>query len=222
MPLPECYCWTRFGTEAGQSVDQILARKEQERAANAGVFFWGIGNAIGPSMIELLRRTESPEAVFSPIRSVPRRDDSKPASVVVWTSAETLAGEEYRLPQRSLITSRLDPRNPRNRHYALVCYSESPITISLGTERVQFADLRNLLTGRPVGASQVTAVVYSDPFPSGKGIAYNVAFRVQLAPPYFISLGSAIPLVPSADCDPWAESVRRTWDCKAESPVPGV
>lgn len=222
MPLPECYCWTRFGTEAGQSIDQILARKEQERTANAGVFFWGIGNAIGPSMLELLRRTESPEAVFSPIRSAPRREDSRPSSIAAWTAAETLSGERYRLPQRSLITSRLDPLNPRCRHYALVCYSESPITVGLGTEQIQFAELRNLLTSRPVGASQVTAVVYSNPFPRGKGISYNVAFRVRLAPPYFISLRSPVPLAPSEGCDGWAEIVSRTWDGKAGSPVPGL
>lgn len=41
MTLPACFCWTRFGTEAGQSIDQIFERKEQERAANGGLFFGG-------------------------------------------------------------------------------------------------------------------------------------------------------------------------------------
>src|SRR5258706_16407972 len=139
MPLPELFCWTRFGTEAGQSVEQIFARKEQERAANAGTFFWGIGNAIGPSMLELLRRTDSPEAVFSPIQSRPRREDARPTSVVAGTQAHTLWGDEYRLPGQSLITSRFDLVKPRAKHYALVYYSENRIENGLPHEQIPFA-----------------------------------------------------------------------------------
>src|SRR5262249_38682912 len=148
MPLPECFCWTRFGTEAGQSPEQILERKEQERKANDGVFFWGIGNAIGPSMLELLRCTDSPEVIFSPIHSMPRREDAMPESVVAWSEAQTLSGDEYQLPQHSLITSRFAPLRPRAKHYALVCYSEAPVAIRACHERLQFSGLRNLLTNR--------------------------------------------------------------------------
>jgi hypothetical protein len=69
--LPDCFCWTRFGTEAGQAIVHILQRKEQERSANDGLFIWGIGNAIGPSIRELVRRTNRPEVLFSPIKSSP-------------------------------------------------------------------------------------------------------------------------------------------------------
>jgi len=215
MSLPECFCWTRFGTEAGQSPDQILVRKEQERIANRGVFFWGIGNAIGPSMLELIRRADAPEVVFSPIRSLPRREDAKPSSVVAWTEAETLSGEKYCLPPHSLITSRFDPLSPRVRHYALVCSSGSKIMARLGKEQIQFGKLRNILTGRPVGASQVTAVVYSIPAGSSQGMSYDVALRTLLAPPYFIILRRPVPLIPSADCPSWSEIVSQTWDRKA-------
>jgi hypothetical protein len=44
--LPEAFVWTRFGTEAGQTIDRILARKEAERIANGGLFLWGIGNSV--------------------------------------------------------------------------------------------------------------------------------------------------------------------------------
>jgi hypothetical protein len=218
MPLPDCFCWTRFGTEAGQLAEQILLRKEQERAANGGCFFWGIGNAIGPSMFELLRRTEAPQVVFSPIRSVPRRDDAMPSSVVAWTEAQTLSGEAYQLPAHSLITSRWDTSRPRAKHYALVCYSEIPIKTGGPSERIQFAGLRNLLTGRPVGASQVTSVVCLNPTaPGEKGLSYEVAFRAQLMPPYFVVLQTPAPLARSKDGRPWAEIVRRTWDFKRDT-----
>lgn len=215
MPLPRCFCWTRFGTEAGQSVAQILARKEQERIANAGIFFWGIGNALGPSMIELLRRTESPEVIFSPIRSAPRPGDACPSSVVAWTIGETLSGDEYELPQRCLITSRYDPESPRARHYALVCRSESPIKPSGQEQRIEFGQLKNLLTGRPVGASQVTAVVRLEPTAKAENSnSYEIGFRAELAPPYFIVLQSPVPLLGSHR-DGWEEIVDQAWNSKA-------
>jgi hypothetical protein len=213
MSLPEFFCWTRFGTEAGQSIHQILARKEQERAANGGVFFWGIGNAIGPSMTELLRRTDCPEAIFSPIRSAPKRKDTDPSSVVAWSHAETLAGERYYLPMRSLITSRYDRMNPRARHHALVCFNESPLIVRSGTDRVPFTRVRNVLTNRRVGASQVTAVVsLRHVTNSDHCVSYDVAFRVRLVPPFFIVLRAPVPLVSSDERQCWADVVARTWD----------
>lgn len=221
MSLPEFFCWTRFGTEAGQSVEQIFARKEQERIANAGLFFWGIGNAIGPSMLELLRRTNSPEALFSPIQSAPRREDTIPSSVVAWTQAQTLSGEEYQLPNQSLITSRFDLVRPRAKHYALVCYSETQIEVGLPYDYVNFAKLRNLLTSRPVGASQVTAVVkmsrMSASFSPRKSLSYKVAFRAQLTPPYLVSLRTPVPLADSENEHCWAEIVSRTWVCRKQA-----
>jgi hypothetical protein len=215
MSLPDCFCWTRFGTEAGQSADQILARKEQERVANRGLFFWGIGNAIGPSMVRLLQRSESPEVVFSPILSQPRREDRMPVSVAVWTEAQTLSNEDYRLPSQSLITSRFDPLKPRARHYALVCYSETPIRVEFRPEQIQFANLRNLLTSRPVGASQVTAVVQlSTNVIRGKSISYDIAFRARLTPPYFVLLRAPIPLADCGDGSNWAETIRQSWDSR--------
>ena len=219
MPLPNYFCWTRFGTEAGQSVEQILARKEQERTANAGLFFWGIGNAIGPSMVELLRRTDSPEVVFSPIRSAPRREDSMPSSVVAWTEARTMSGEKYKFPEHSLITSRFDPLKSRASHYALVCYSESPIAVGSSPEQIQFAELRNLLTSRPVGASQVTAVVHlSTTAQGGNILSYDIAFRAQLTPPYFVLLQTPVPLIPCEHHQGWREIVRRVWESKRGNP----
>jgi hypothetical protein len=74
-PIPRDFCWTRFGTEAGEPIEQILERKEAERIATGGVFFWGIGNAVGRSISELVRRTDEPEGATSSaaIPSGPRR-----------------------------------------------------------------------------------------------------------------------------------------------------
>lgn len=212
MGIPDCFVWTKFGTEAGQSIADILLRKEEERQANGGTFFWGIGNAIGPSVIELLRRHDSPEVLFSPIKSTPRRVDEAPESVVAWTAASDLDGKHYTLPARSLITSRLNLG--RQRHYALVCWSDAPLkgtslASSFGT--IHSAALRNILSGRSLGGSQVTSVVVREPRNLIRSPQYDISLRARLVPPYFIQLGSPQPI--DVDCAlDWTRAVDRHWN----------
>lgn len=195
--VPQYFVWTRFGTEAGQSIAHILGRKEKERSANGGVFYWGIGNAVGPSILELLRQSDEPEVLFSPIKSAPRRDDVAPDSVVAWTAAAGMNGESYRLPIWSLITSRFNMQRPR--HYALVCRSDSSLLDAHGTtdpvtEKISIGELSNLVTGRPLGSSQVTAVVRRQVQDALPGAEYLVKFRAKLVPPYFIQLSAPRPI----------------------------
>lgn len=216
MRVPDHFVWTRFGTEAGQSIADILHRKEEERKANAGVFYWGIGNAIGPSVVELLQRRDSPEVLFSPIKSAPRKQDAAPESVVAWTTAIGLDGEPYALPPRSLITSRFNA--DRQRHYALVCRSDTPfaglIASSSLADKVQLSELHNILSGRPLGASQVTAVVQRKSLNGVRGPEYVVSFKAVLVPPYFIHLRDPKP-IPSDDGSDWTRAVCELWtgDC---------
>src|SRR6185312_9011977 len=188
-PLPASFCWTRFGTEAGETIDAIIQRKEEERVGNRGVFLWGIGNALGPSMRELLRVATAPELLFSPIRSKPRREDVAPATTVVWTAGRDLNGAVFSLPAGSVVTSRYSPGPRTPRHYALVCYSEAPLEFRPSAIALSVARLRNLLTNNVVGASQVTAVVRRvDSGVGAGGTSYPVAMRVRLVAPYLIEL----------------------------------
>jgi hypothetical protein len=201
--LPDWFCWTRFGTEAGEDIGHILQRKEEERAANGGIFIWGIGNAVGPSIRELVRRGSKPEVLFSPIKSSPKQHDILPAAVAAWTLGETLEGDLYYLPEHSLVTSRYDPSAPKETHYALVCFSRMPIAPAQPAGKIAFAALTNLRTGRPIGASQVTAVVHRRPVDSKDGEhAYDVAIRAELAFPYFIKLRLPLVLPTSANTHP--------------------
>src|SRR5690242_16124174 len=121
QPLPRAFCWTKFGPEAGESIDQILARKERERTATGGVFYWGIGNSVGPALTALLAATREPEVLFSPIRSAPRRQDLAPSYTVRWLAGEGLFGDLIDLPSSVCVTSGWAP-GPRNvARYALVC-----------------------------------------------------------------------------------------------------
>jgi hypothetical protein len=211
VKLPTYFCWTRFGTEAGQAIGQILERKEQERAANDGVFFWGIGNALGPSIQELLRRTTNPDVLFSPIRSVPRSVDSQPASVVAWTAAETFRGEPFDLPEQTLVTSRCNPNAPRESSYALVCFSTAPLSQASCDWRISPAGLRNLRTGSPVGASQVTAIVERVGSIGENSSAYEVLIRAKLVEPYFLRLRNPLALQKPDKTTDWETAVREVW-----------
>jgi hypothetical protein len=188
-PLPDCFCWTRFGTEGGEEATHILNRKEQERVANGGVFLWGIGNAIGPSIQELVRRTRHPEVLFSPIKSSPKPQDVQPPAVAVWVQGETMDGHIYHLPQHSLVTSRYDPSTPRSSRYALVCFSVQPLITEAPLAKLALGTLRNLRSGRPIGSSQVTAVVLRQRVDNQNDTqTYDVVIRAKLVYPYFVRL----------------------------------
>lgn len=188
--LPTHFCWTRCGTEAGERLDAILLRKEREREQNDGVFLWGIGNALGPSMRELLKVENSPEVIFSPIRSAPKSADVSPAAICSWTSARDLYGAPVRLPRGSTVTSRASTGSRAPRHYALVCYSDRPLFVAANPPSFSIAKVENLLTGKHVGASQVTAVVRRVDCAPSHGALYRLAFRARLVAPFFIELAA--------------------------------
>jgi hypothetical protein len=203
--LPRLFCWSRFGPEAGEPIERIVERKETERRGNGGTFFWGIGNSIAPAITELVRRVRAPQLLLSPIKNRPRDIDVTPACVVRWTAAENLLGITEQLPPTVRVTSRWDPERPRGVHYALVCNSSDPLRLG-DFGRLSFGALRNMRSGAPLGASQVTAVVEQDDEAASIADAYIVALRVALVPPYFVRLrrpvhaaGDSLPQSRAAD-----------------------
>ena len=196
MPLPDAFVWTRFGTEAGQSIEDIIARKERERQQNSGVFLWGIGNNIGTSLPSLLRSQSIPVVAFSPIKSKPRTVDVEPGQVAIWCRATTTNGEHYNLPAGSMVTSRYVPG--RNKHFALVCRSDRPLLIESGYEALDINSLVNAKSGTKVGFSQVTAVVKKLEEPSSVEREYSVAMCCQLEHPFVITLQEP-EILPASD-----------------------
>jgi hypothetical protein len=186
--IPDAFCWTRFGTEAGETIEEILERKEQERRDNDGIFFWGIGNSVAPGMAALLERSDRPEVLFSPIRGKPRTMDRAPAARFTWAAGSDLGGYRFELPRTALVTSGGPPGGPGRPHYALVCTSSSPLSIDSGDAELDFLALRNLVSGNPLGVSQVTAVVRAIKGQVPSDMRYRVAMRTELAPPYFVRL----------------------------------
>ena len=197
MSLPQHFCWTRYGTEAGESIERILQRKEAERAANRGTFLWGIGSALGPSIEALLGVTKSPKVIFSPIKSAPRAVDVRPERVVRWQMGVSFRGESYRLPDHSVVTSRAS--SAARPHYALVCHSSEPLEMVASGDSIDFDAVSNLVSGRRLGASQVTAVVALNDSACERPRLYSVTMAVDLVAPYFVRL--ADPVTSSVDCE---------------------
>jgi hypothetical protein len=185
--IPPLFCWTRFGAEAGQQFSQILARKESERRNSHGLFLWGIGNSVREGIAELLRHSDQPEVLFSPIRSRPRRADVQPQQVFAWTQGETMTGDLVPLgPIGSVLSGTRSIGSPPP-HYALICASDEPLAVTeLG--QLWAGSVRNLLSGKAVGASQVTAVVRHERAVAARGASYAIAFRARLVEPYFVRL----------------------------------
>lgn len=191
--LPKHFCWTRFGTEAGEEITSILKRKEIERLATGGLFLWGIGNSVGPAMRDLVRLELQPRVVFSPMRSKPKVIDVAPCGVLQWTLAQDLDGNEWRLPDGIKVTSRQGIAGGRKKrtHYALVCRSPSPLVVE-DEQSLCYDAMVNLQSKSKLGASQVTAVVEHFKSDAEKGTPYSVAFTADLVFPYFVKLENPV------------------------------
>jgi hypothetical protein len=187
--LPMHFCWTRFGTEAGEKIDSILARKEEERLATGGMFLWGIGNSVGPAIRDLIRLEERPIVLFSPMRSKPKAIDVAPSGLTVWSEALDLDGRDWPIPEGVKVTSRQGSETGRIKrsHYALVCRSSSPLS-ALNLTSLRYEELVNLQSKNKLGASQVTAVVEQLAQGTADCTSYPVAFVAELVFPYFVKL----------------------------------
>lgn len=193
MGLPHHFCWTKYGTEAGETTSSILERKERERADNGGTFLWGIGNSIRPSLLALLEIENEPQVLFTPMLTRPAVKDTTPAVVGRWTRAVGADGLPWNLPEHTLVTSGVGTGQPEpTRHFALVC--ERPDPLGSGKEGwLDEDELRNLRTGSVVGASQVTSVVRRIALPERRD-RYTVSFQAALVYPYFVTLTGWRPM----------------------------
>lgn len=198
-PLSPAFCWTKFGTEAGDEASEIRARKERERRAGGGVFYWGIGNSIAPSLRILTRLSVAPEVVFTPMLSRPAAVDVSPGRVVAWRGGQGLDGRKHEV-RSGVVTSRAPGDMRPQRHFALVCASDDDLEKDLPPAYLDSDRLVNLRTGSRVGSSQVTSVVRQDGRSrTGSGRRYRIAFRARLVAPYFLVLTDVDGDIPGGD-----------------------
>lgn len=184
-----------MGSESGEALATIVARKEAERRATGGIFFWGIGNALGQAPEYAATLQGSLKVVFSPMKSVAKAIDHSPPSIVRWTAYRAAGGGHERLPSGVVVTSRaVTPSGaPKTRHYALVCRSDRPLV--LGHHGGFNPDnYRNIGGGGSVGPSQVTCILerVGDSAPAD---SYDIAMVADLVAPFFVQLVDPVPEV---------------------------
>ena len=196
--LPETFCWTKMGAEAGEELATIIRRKEWERQLGGGYFFWGIGQSLGKNAKVAARDIASLHAFFSPMSSKPKAIDVAPAKVVLWNAWVDAQGQTRQLPIHCFVTSRASLPSGRKKasHYALVCFSAQELNAKQEDICIFPSHLRNMTTNKPLGASQVTAVVRvvnrTDEPCDAKG--YSVIFTTELRLPYYVQLAQPVTL----------------------------
>jgi hypothetical protein len=186
-----------MGAEAGQSLDDILRRKDLERQCGRGVFAWGIGNSVGPAIHYARTQSAIEElfALFTPMKSAPKLVDSAPSQIVMWTSYFTSHDSTSVLPAHMLVTSRgsAGSGGEKRTHYALFCQSEESLLDQRDLGAIDQHAVCNLVSSNPVGASQVTSVVRhnerlaNDP-------TYPVRFKARLTQSGFVRLADPVVL----------------------------
>ena len=171
----EAYVWSKAGPESGQPIEAILDRKEAERRAGSGTFFWGHATSLGPDVYTALRDGGGEIGLyFTEISSRPRLKDVWPTGVRLWTHYLDGTGNRYEIPPWAIVTS---SEHGRPTHRALLCRSEAPLNDpSPGLlDPATCATYRN---GKPPGASQVTALVRGTPPPHSSGRPILFAARL--------------------------------------------
>jgi hypothetical protein len=193
LDIPRAFVWTKMQGEAGEGIQGIRNRKELERLAG-GSFWWGIGESKSQS-ITLLRHTEpKPIVIFSLMRTPAHARDAEPDGVVLW-QAFLSDQRERPIPAHVVVTSSAHSRNgsPKRRHFALVCESAVSLRKS-GGGSLDAGTLRNFgENGRPIGSSQVTAVVEHNGLVA-RSLLYPISARAWLTSPFIATLTSPRPL----------------------------
>jgi hypothetical protein len=188
----EYVCWSRMQAEAGQDLSAILQRKEIERRAGNGQFFWGVGNAPAV-MVSAFSRMKLPvEVIFSTMKTRPKPVDSAPSKILVWRRYVGRDGGVRPLPPNALVTSRADTFvGPKTKHFALMCFSRDPLKLQHGEPFDPHAFRNASEAGASVGASQVTALLRRISASTDE-TDYEVNLRATMVGDYWVRLADPI------------------------------
>jgi hypothetical protein len=186
--LPSTFCWTKMGDEAWQGLSGIIARKDTERVLGNGIFFWGIGSALGQRIWTFIKATDAPLVLFSPMKAKPKVIDAKPDRIFAWTAYIDRRGVKHSIPNHALVTSRgTSGGKVKSRHFALVCRKHTPFS-NESWPLLNSASLRNFESGSRLGFSQVTTIVESIDHKTTKDSSYRILFGADLVEPFYVTL----------------------------------
>jgi hypothetical protein len=178
------FVFTKPGVEAGESLAAIVARKEAERVAGKGTFWWGVGTSLGVSLQKAAQDAGGtlPIIFLTHKRPTPPKPhDANPKRVVRWTKWQD-GGLSHTVPAFANVTSRWD--QAKKAHYALVCHSERPIEFDPNGPEFDTSLCRTASDKVP-GSSQVTALVRGPlDVQTHRNGNYRIAFSAFLKHPW--------------------------------------
>ena len=175
-----------MGAEAGQSLDDIIKRKESERIDGNGTFLWGIGNSLGSRFWNFIDINDNPKVIFSPMKSIAKFIDSNPSKIIKWSSYVGQDDIINEMPPNWIVTSKgMTNNKPKTSHYALVCKSVDSL-LNQHHPSINSKTFRNFNRGTVVGSSQITSIV--EVLPDNTELLYPVSFIADLTYPFFVKL----------------------------------
>jgi hypothetical protein len=177
------FVWSEIISSIGEEPEHLIVRKEAERVAGSGEFWWCVDAPLGIGVeIQAERRGTLP-VLFSKSRSSRTHPSGQ---IRVWdTWRSLLHPHQYgRIPSHVIVTSSHHPGRRQTR-YALICHSSVELTCA----PVGFCDLAQCksLKGRDrvVTLKGARLLIKEKPLLSVRGPAsqsvYSIAFEATLA-----------------------------------------
>ena len=176
------FVWSVIGEDASEPLPDVLIRKEAERVAGNGEFWWGLGAALGDVASVAMANDGLLPVVFSARQPKTYASD---LSAQVWNGWETTGdGNSGALPNNVLITSAYDPRKEGSTHYALVCRCSSQLVLC--DYVFNPARCRQVKSGVPPAYSQRAALLKGE-LAHARG-NYTKGFAAELVAPWYVKL----------------------------------
>lgn len=184
------FCWTKIQAEGGQPLEEIIRRKEFERLAGHGVFYWGIGNSLGKN-VGAMYSGQVGEINFSKMSSQAKKIDHSPTHVSIWQRGQDMLGVIHEIPEHVAIVSRSFTPSGRLKdvHYALVCYTRQPLKLT-DCGIIDVSAYKNLGSNNTkIGASQVTTIIeHNHEDHHRQGRLYKINMKAESRAPHFLKL----------------------------------
>ena len=185
-----------IGGDANETLDHIIKRKEAERVAGSGEFWWGLGVPLGAEVEDKARQNGGTlPALFSESSTSAKHS----GQVLVWQNWKSVLPPRQggRIPIHVIVTSGHNPNTAKQKpHYALICHSN--LNLALGN--LGYCDLSppRCLTAKNhkpikyiVGARLLEKQL---PLMSGQGISSpsvrKIAFEATLVAHCYVKLES--------------------------------
>lgn len=178
------FIWSLMGQDAGQSLDEIIIRKEAERGTGQ-TFWWGLGTGLGARVESAaISNGGTLPALFSALGNQKQTSNQK---TYVWNGWRSVRKGRYRtyshgsIPEHALVLG----GSPDRAYYGLVCRCDTELVLG---DHGPFdpAQCRTVAKGVAPGRSQRAALLTGHvKHPHGP---YSITFIAHLVEPWFVRL----------------------------------